>query len=77
LWSADEPDHAEIVDQEWLDLKVKALLCHSSQGETTMAGADTSAERAEAFASQIRTWHIANGAKLGVGPAEVFKRLKP
>lgn len=77
LWSADEPDHAELVDEEWLAIKVEALLCHSSQGETTMGNADASRDRAEAFASKIHTWHIANGAKLGAGPAEVFKRLKP
>ncbi|KAA3640695.1 MAG: PIG-L family deacetylase [Armatimonadetes bacterium] len=77
LWSADEPDHAELVDEEWLEVKVKALLCHSSQGETTMGGADVSPDRADAFASQIRAWHTTNGKKLGVGPAEVFKRLKP
>ncbi len=77
LWSADEPDHAERVDDQWLDVKVKALLCHSSQSETTMGGAKASLDRAEAFISQIRSWHMANGTKLGVGPAEVFKRLTP
>lgn len=77
LWSADEPDHAELVTEEWLDVKIRALLCHASQGETTMGGADASLDRAEIFASQIRTWHAANGSTLDVGPAEVFKRLTP
>jgi LmbE family N-acetylglucosaminyl deacetylase len=77
LWSADEPDHAEPVSDEWFDYKLNALLCHASQGETTMADvADDEAKQA-AFTERLRTWHAEQGAKLGVGPSEVFKRLTP
>lgn len=77
LWSADEPDHAELVDDRWFDVKVRALLCHASQGETTMGGAEASEDRAETFVAMLRTWHTTNGEKLNVGPAEIFKRLQP
>jgi LmbE family N-acetylglucosaminyl deacetylase len=77
LWSADEPDHHEPVTEQWFDVKLAALLCHSSQGETTMSNApDDQGERA-AFTDKLRTWHVEQGSKLGVGPAEVFKRLTP
>ena len=39
LWSADEPDHGEPVDEHWFGRKVEALLCHASQAHTTMADA--------------------------------------
>lgn len=77
LWSPDEPDHAEPVSEKWFTCKLDALFCHASQGETTMAGiADDEAKRA-AFTERIRTWHKEQGAKLGVGPSEIFKRLTP
>ena len=77
LWSADEPDHAEPVSDEWFSAKVKALLCHSSQSETTMNDAIDDDARRAAFTQRLRSWHLEQGAKLGVGPSEVFKRLTP
>lgn len=77
LWSADQPDHAEPVTDHWESVKVEALLCHSSQGETTMGDAQADGERREAFAERIREWHVDNGSVLGVGPSETFKRLTP
>jgi LmbE family N-acetylglucosaminyl deacetylase len=77
LWSADEPDHAEPVSDEWFDRKLDALLCHASQGETTMADVSDDETKRAAFTERIRTWHAEQGAKLGVGPSEVFKRLTP
>ncbi len=77
LWSADEPDHAEPVSEEWFTRKLDALLCHSSQGETTMADAADDATKQAAFTERLRSWHEEQGAKLGVGPSEVFKRLTP
>lgn len=36
LWEADEVNHVESCDEDALDAKVRALLCHESQYETTM-----------------------------------------
>jgi LmbE family N-acetylglucosaminyl deacetylase len=77
LWSADEPDHAEPVDQQWFDVKLGALLCHSSQVHTTMGDADQDPEARARFTKMLHDWHAAGGRKLGTGPAEVFKRLTP
>ena len=77
LWSADDPDHAEPVSAQWFDKKLEALLCHSSQGETTMSDAPEDEDKRAMFADRLRSWHAEQGAKLGVGPAETFKRLIP
>jgi LmbE family N-acetylglucosaminyl deacetylase len=77
LWSADEPDHAEPVSDGWFDYKLNALLCHASQGETTMADVADDETKQAAFTERLRTWHEEQGARLGVGPSEVFKRLAP
>jgi LmbE family N-acetylglucosaminyl deacetylase len=77
LWSADEPDHAESVGTESFDHKLAAVLCHSSQGQTTMGNATDDEGKQEAFAEKLRTWHMEQGERLGVGASEVFKRLTP
>lgn len=77
LWSADEPDHAEPVQPKWFDRKVEALLCHSSQGTTTMGGADSSPEKRLAFVDRLAQWHAENGSMFGIGPAETFKKIIP
>jgi LmbE family N-acetylglucosaminyl deacetylase len=77
LWSADQPDHAEPVADEWEAVKIDALLCHSSQGETTMGDAQSSDERKAAFAERISEWHRSAGAVFGLGKSETFKRLTP
>jgi len=76
LWSADEPDHWEDIAGT-LDLKVKALLCHSSQGSTTMGGAERDELRKQAFADQIREWATQEGKAGGLILAESFKRINP
>ena len=55
LWAADEPDHWEDISDS-LDRKVEALLCHSSQGTTTMGDANESAEGRRQFAGRLRDW---------------------
>jgi LmbE family N-acetylglucosaminyl deacetylase len=76
LWSADDPDHWEDVSGH-LDTKVAALLCHASQGSTTMGlEAVDDTERA-AFASRIHDWARRSGAPAGLDAAEAFKRLTP
>ena len=77
LWSADQPDHAEPVTDVWEAVKIDALLSHSSQAETTMGDAQAGDGQRAAFVDRIREWHVANGAKLGGGPSEIFKRLTP
>lgn len=77
LWSADEPDHAEPATEQWATRKIEALLCHSSQAETTMADAHGGASEREAFDARIRQWLTSNGEPFGTGPSETFKRLTP
>lgn len=77
LWSADQPDHAEPVENRWATIKIESLLCHSSQGETTMADAHVGESQREAFDSRVREWLASNGETFGLGPSEIFKRLTP
>lgn len=77
LWSADQPDHAEPVTDEWEAVKIDALLCHSSQGETTMGDAQSGDGQRSVFVERIRSWHRSGGAAFGLGPSEIFKRLTP
>ncbi len=76
LWSADEPDHAESIATT-VEQKIAALLCHSSQGTTTMGGAEQDDERRDAFSERIRRWATEAGAAVGLPAAERFKRLTP
>jgi LmbE family N-acetylglucosaminyl deacetylase len=76
LWSADEPDHAEPIDGT-LDTKIEALLHHSTQGETTMGDAHVDAEARDRFATRIRDWAYEQGESFGIGPAELFKLIRP
>ncbi len=76
LWSADEPDHWEDIATT-LDLKVKALLCHRSQGANSMGGAEQDELRRQAFADQVREWAAAQGSDGGLMFAESFKRVTP
>ncbi len=77
LWSADAPDHAEPVTPSWADRKIEALLCHSSQGLTTMGDPEHGRAKRAAFIERIHTWHARSGERLGTAPAEIFKRLTP
>ena len=76
LWSADAPDHWEDISAG-LEAKIAALLCHSSQGETTMANAHTGGAAEDAFAARIRSRAAAIGEPHGLKAAEAFKRLTP
>ncbi len=77
LWSADAPDHAEPVNPEWFDRKVEALLCHTSQGATTMGDPDAGPESRLRFVDELALWHANSGEAFGVGPAETFKLVVP
>lgn len=75
LWEADEPDHVETVG-DYLERKVRALLSHESQFESTMHigdGADPA--DLEAFAETVRERASAAGAPLGIAAAEAFKLI--
>lgn len=77
LWSPDEADHAEPVEPKWIAIKIRALLCHSSQSTTTMGGAASGQDERQAFEQKLAAWHDASGAAFGIGPAETFKRITP
>ncbi len=77
LWSADEPDHFELVHEKWFDVKLAALLCHSSQAITSMGDATDSDTKRQEFVQRLHQWHDKSGVVLGTGPAETFKRLTP
>ncbi|MFQ5555342.1 MAG: PIG-L deacetylase family protein [Acidimicrobiia bacterium] len=76
LWSADEADHYEDIATTF-DKKVDALLCHSSQGTTTMGGADSGGDPKEAFESRLRDHAAKLGELAGYEVAEAFKRIVP
>ena len=76
LWAADEPDHWEDIATTF-DQKVEALLCHSSQGTTTMGDAHESAEHRREFATRLRDWARHQGESVGLEAAEAFKLIRP
>ena len=76
LWSADTPDHWEDI-AEHFDTKIEALLCHSSQGTTTMGGAEQNHDNRKAFVERLRHWATKQGESVGLDVAESFKRITP
>ncbi len=76
LWSADEPDHWEDITATF-DTKIEALLCHSSQSQTTMGDAHDDAEARRAFVDRMREWAATSGAPARLAAAEAFKLIRP
>jgi LmbE family N-acetylglucosaminyl deacetylase len=76
LWAADEPDHWESIDGT-LATKLEALLQHSSQGTTTMGGAERDGEHRRAFAARMEAEAAKLGEPAGLRRAESFKRITP
>lgn len=76
LWSADEPDHWEDIAQ-FFETKTDALLCHSSQGTTTMGGAEQNEQSRREFIDRMSSWAQAQGKAVGLETAESFKRITP
>jgi LmbE family N-acetylglucosaminyl deacetylase len=76
LWSADSPDHWEDIATHF-DTKIAALLCHSSQGTSTMGGAEKMEDRRTAFVDRMLRWAAKQGAAAGLSAAEAFKRITP
>ena len=76
LWSADAPDHWEDISGSF-DRKIEALLCHSSQGTTTMGGAEQNDSNRSAFVGRMRQWAAKQGETVSLEAAESFKRITP
>jgi LmbE family N-acetylglucosaminyl deacetylase len=76
LWSADEPDHWEDISSSFPH-KIDALLCHTSQGTSTMGGAERNDDNLSAFLDRMSGWARKQGAPAGLEVAESFKRITP
>jgi len=76
LFVPDEADHFEDIGSSF-DTKIRALLCHSSQGHTTMGDAHHSADARELFEKKIRQWSEEVGRAAGLELAEAFKLIRP
>jgi LmbE family N-acetylglucosaminyl deacetylase len=76
LWAADEPDHTEDITSS-IDAKITALLCHSSQGTTTMDGAEAGGEGRERFVERLHGRAEAAASGSPFSRAERFKLLEP
>lgn len=75
-WATDRPDHHEDITG-YVDRKVAALLCHSSQTETTMDDAGVSAAHRERFRAKITRRAAEAGGPAGMEAAEAFKIVIP
>jgi len=75
-WQAEEPDHREDITG-YVDRKVDALLCHSSQTQTTMDDAGASSVHRERFADKITRRAVEVGKPAGLAAAEAFKLVVP
>lgn len=76
LWSADEIDYWEDIAATF-DVKIAALLEHSTQGPTTMASAHVNQDGRQEFVAKLRAWSATTGEPVGMEAAEGFKRLFP
>jgi len=76
LWSADVPDHWEDISTSF-SAKIEALLCHSSQGTTTMGGAEQNDGNRQRFIERMTEWSAEQGRPVGLTAAESFKRITP
>lgn len=75
-WATDRPDHWEDITG-FVDRKVAALLCHSSQTETTMDDAELSEAHRRSFAAKIARRAEDAGGPAGLEAAEAFKMVVP
>lgn len=76
LWQADEPDHYEDISSTF-DIKIEALLRHSSQTSTTMGDATESEQARAAFVERMRQVAAGYGEPAGLELAEAFKLIRP
>lgn len=77
LFEADEPDHAEAVEERHVDAKIAALESHRSQFVSTMFVSgddeDRAADELDRFRNRIRTELADAGAAFDLPVAEVFR----
>jgi len=76
LWAPDEADHWETIDG-FVDVKIEALMAHSTQGATTMGGADDDSDAASRFSDEIHRRAASTGSEIGRQAAEHFKLMRP
>jgi LmbE family N-acetylglucosaminyl deacetylase len=76
LFAADESDYWEDISATF-DVKIEALLCHSSQTVSTMQDAHAGDDERARFAERIRDWCRTMGEPVGLEVAEAFKLLRP
>ena len=76
LWQADEPNHYEDI-ADTFDVKVEALLCHSSQSATTMGDAASSPAAREEFTRRLSALAAESGKPAGLRMAEAFRLIRP
>lgn len=78
LFECEAPDIYESVDEPHLEAKVRALLAHESQFETTMMiDADDDGAQADAFRQRTVADARRHGRTVGVPYAEAFRLLDP
>ncbi len=63
--------------QEIATVVLAALLCHHSQGRSTMGGAHDAAQARRDFEQRVRRRATDAGAAAGLAAAEAFRRLTP
>jgi LmbE family N-acetylglucosaminyl deacetylase len=76
LFAPEEADHYEDISSSF-EAKIEALLCHSSQGKSTMGDAHDSSEARREFSARIRKWSERMGEEAGLELAESFKLIRP
>jgi LmbE family N-acetylglucosaminyl deacetylase len=72
LWEADEPDHGEDISAT-VETKIRALLAHESQFESTMKA--VSPDEIERFATRMRERLTRLGQRIDRPAAEIFKKI--
>lgn len=74
LFECEEPDHVEAVEAEHVEAKIKALLAHRSQYESTHAiASDDDGTGRAAFETRITDECRRDGRRAGVAYGEAFK----
>lgn len=76
LWGPDEPDYWEDIEPTF-DVKIAALLCHSSQTQSSMNDATNGEDARALFIKRMQEWAAANGEAVGLAQAECFKLIRP
>ena len=76
LWQSDDVDYRVDVAATF-DVKIEALLCHSTQTTTTMGDAASSPQARAAFVERIRALAAEHGDAAGLDAAEGFKLIRP